>query len=218
MKKILFALCLTLSLVIAVSASADSLRLAGTWDPALGQYITGLGFAGIVGGTLWDNGSPSSTQLMCLNGNKTATFGATYDGTIYQLSTLSGNLNDFTVQAYQRAALLLRTAVGQTASIITDIQYAVWKVFGYDADGPGGNRGDNWYDTVINLTPGYLAGLNYVGVKIFVPTNSAYQMFMTVPGANVPSVPIPPTVYLLGAGLLGLYGIRRRFKKVKNNI
>ena len=66
MKKLVFALCLTLSLVIAVSASADTLKLAGTWDPALGQYITGLGFAGIVGGTLWDNGEQSSAQLMCL--------------------------------------------------------------------------------------------------------------------------------------------------------
>ncbi len=217
MKKLVFALCLTLSLVIAVSASADTLKLAGTWDPALGQYITGLGFAGIVGGTLWDNGEQSSAQLMCLRGDKAAAFGATYKGTIYELSGLPGNLNGFTVDTYQKAALLLRTAVGQTASIIADIQYAVWKVFGYDAD-KAGNRGDNWYDMVKNLTHDYLAGLDYSGVKIFVPDNSHIQTFMTVPGVNVPSVPIPPTVYLLGAGLLGLYGIRRRFRKTKSKI
>lgn len=31
--------------------------------------------------------------------------------------------------------------------------------------------------------------------------------------SQVPNVPIPPTVYLLGAGLVGLFGLRRKFKK-----
>jgi hypothetical protein len=54
---------------------------------------------------------------------------------------------------------------------------------------------------------------DFVG-NYWLATNPTYQDWL-IPGgtSTIPPVPIPPTVYLLGAGLLGLVGLRRKFKK-----
>ena len=41
-----------------------------------------------------------------------------------------------------------------------------------------------------------------------------YQIFRhSGPDSSTPPVPVPPTVWLLGSGLLGLVGLRRKFRK-----
>jgi hypothetical protein len=53
---------------------------------------------------------------------------------------------------------------------------------------------------------------NFYGVRI-TSTQYAFELDNIAVGQNINPVPIPAAVWLLGSGLLGLVGIRRRFKK-----
>ena len=81
-----------------------------------------------------------------------------------------------------------------------------WVVLEAQGDGQFG-----WYEN--NALTGPTAAKQYAGsgwntVSLTNPT------YFAVEGTPAPSaVPIPPAVWLLGSGLIGLIGIRRRFRK-----
>ena len=58
---------------------------------------------------------------------------------------------------------------------------------------------------------------NQVAAHIFVPNTTGTAAIVTGFAGNdttgTPPVPVPPSVWLLGSGLIGLVGLRRRFKK-----
>jgi hypothetical protein len=64
----------------------------------------------------------------------------------------------------------------------------------------------------VGSNSGYSAAAHIQGIPITGSTET--DSTWVVPGGEgVSNVPIPPTVFLLGAGLIGLVGLRRKFRK-----
>ena len=78
---------------------------------------------------------------------------------------------------------------------------------------PPGNG--SWTDPAQNLYVNFFFGAQNFDTVSFTSEQKAFEFdnVSVASGTSVPAVPIPPTAYLLGAGLLGLVGLRRRFKK-----
>lgn len=57
----------------------------------------------------------------------------------------------------------------------------------------------------------FATGEQYAGAKVALGGTGIYAM--AVRDGDVAAVPIPPTVWLLGSGLVGLVGLRRKFRK-----
>ena len=72
--------------------------------------------------------------------------------------------------------------------------------------------GWTYFSTVVNLAPGTHT-LTFYNAN-WVP-DGANNPFLAsyIDGVSASTVPIPPAVWLLGSGLVGLIGIRRRFRK-----
>jgi len=73
----------------------------------------------------------------------------------------------------------------------------------------GGNWQNSGYGTW--TTAPFTAGGDSVIISF--TSTSTTEASVIIDNMNISAVPIPPTVLLLGAGLLGLVGVRRRFKK-----
>jgi hypothetical protein len=215
-KKILiFTLFVALSIVLTISAMADTVTLGGSSSVPTyaGVYV------GPVGGTL-NSASPIDGGIACLDIANTSYFGSTIG---VDISTLQPENMTHARHGYDPAAILNYQKVGwllgQIPSHSTDvgpIQFAMWKIF-------NPTYVDSYlttnYPSAIPLVNSWLVLANAINpnnydfssVSIYTPTGSysSNQEFMS--GGAV-HTPVPASVLLLGSGLLGmgLVGFRRR--------
>ena len=205
MKRILFVLCLILSLAAAIPASADTLGISNINSLVYGMTQYGNEYVGPIGSAL--NNTPITGGITCLDINTQTYVPTSFDVYVGSLSPVYLSHAKFATQPddlfhYQEAAALL----GQMASHPTqigEIQFAIWRIFtptatrGESADNVGV---ENWWlawAAKINVK-----NFDFSSVRIYTATDTNNQEFMS--GAGLDPVPVPPTVFLMGSGLLGL--------------
>lgn len=179
----------------------------------MGTYINGIGWAGVLNSQM--EGNPIPNGIVCLDVKGIAYKDWSTSGNVYALTAanvthfrfFNGDVNS-TLYNYHKAAWLLGQMYNHKSET-AGIQFAIWEIFrptdfniyGYGTD--LGNLAQKWLNNVNGLTD--LNSYDFSSVRIFTPTDTRVQEFMHV------HAPIPPTLYLLGAGLAGLVGLRKWF-------
>jgi hypothetical protein len=220
MKKVAIAcLCLTISLFMVTSASADILKIPGNVNEmvAYGGYYTGAIEANL-NDVLIDGG------IVCLDYNaRTYVPNPGYEVYVSTLSPVDLSHAKFGSDStalfkYQEAAWLLGQMADPSHSTETgQISFAIWRIF--TPSTLSGASAENisienaWIKAAALINP---ADYDFSSVRIYTATDTLNQEFMSgmaIAGTGGSVVPIPPAAWLLGSGLIGLVAIRRRFQK-----
>lgn len=174
----------------------------------LGSSTTGFTDGSYYVGTVYaDLGStPIKGGVTCLDALHESNFNSSWPVNVETIATVTSTRFCATVglQGYEEAAWLNTQLLHQTTPTpIAQIQHAIWDVFD-----PGFNTDTgNWLTQAQGITN--WAGYNFSTFRIYTPTcNGSNQEFMSG-GACAPA-PVPPSVLLLGSGLLGLGCLRLR--------
>jgi hypothetical protein len=105
---------------------------------------------------------------------------------------------------YKQAAWLVQQLQTNPSSV-APIQFAIWNIFTPTAPDYAGQEA--WITAATNAIA--LSNYNFSDVRVYTPIslpNSNQQEFMS-------AAPIPAAIWLFGAGLVGLVGVRRKFRK-----
>ena len=187
-----------LCLLLCVSpAGADTLTLiSGSAND--GQYYVGPLTADL-------NGSPIPGGVTCLDTGHESYLGTTWPVAVHTLDpqNMTGAMfgsDPPAILKYEEAAWLLSQFQGNPGQVV-QIQHAVWDLFhpGYSGDV------GTWLTAAEAINP---ANYSYASVVIYTPVGAGVgnQEFMS---GGTSKVPLPPTVVLLGTGLIGIWGIRK---------
>jgi hypothetical protein len=218
MKRILLALCLMVSLAAAMPASADTLYLSGLDSLVYGQAQYAGEFVGPLGASL---GSAIPGGVNCLDINTVTYVPGSFEvyiGTLSPVVDLSqakfATHPTYTTAElfhYQEAAALLGEMPSHTDEI-GPISFAIWRIFDPNhAPGADPTKEQFWMDWAANIN---VNNYDFSSVRIYTPfpNPATNQEFMSGTGSHVP---LPPSVLLLGSGLIGLGLLRREWSLKK---
>jgi hypothetical protein len=204
-----------MALVVAVVFTASAASAALLEIPNLSGVSTYNGYyVGPIGATL--DSKTIMDGVVCNDYATTTLIPASFAVYVGNLSIPDltnakfGNDAAALLKYQQAAALLYEIRLPANSGQVGAIQYAIWNIFNPSTPDP--ENTSNWVAWAVGIV---VADWNFDSVNVYSATNTTNQEFMSgaaLPQDNTP-VPIPPTVYLLGAGLLGLVGLRRKFKK-----
>ncbi len=202
-----------------LTALASALCLAVLSLPASADTLSFVSDAGVnVGGedvypyNFQIDGSSTITQLMCVDLNRTISFGESWEASPASLALDSSLVS----QEYRAEALLFyATTTGQYSN--ADVQWAAWSIF--DPSGVAGNSAfDATAQNLASLAMQYAnnsqlidSGFfsNYV---LYQPTGNETGWTYGIPQEFVGAAPTPEpsSLLLMGSGLASFVGVVRR--------
>lgn len=184
----------------AAIASASTVTLTGSYNSGVGGGITGF--------DKWDGLDGSGNPLVTLDWNASPNIG---DGTWTYTYTWTGanrDISHFNIQVsdgFTEANVIFYSAFpgpGNTKVEIGTFDNNTWKAFKFD------NLG-NYLTQTFSLTSNRMPmdGNFYAKDGGVTRAHNAEGFYVAVPNS---AVPIPSTILLLGAGLAGIVGFRRK--------
>jgi hypothetical protein len=150
--------------------------------------------------------------FFCIDYLKTATWGTSYPGTLYNIG---GAVPGKTLQQQLEAGFLsdqLYRLGGSNASTSLyqgPISFAIWQIMDpTPGDVPRDPAAQAWVEQAVNMyNAGLLSAADFSNTLIFVPNDPALQDFMTLSASPTPE---PQTVTLCAGALLIILGKLRR--------
>ncbi len=209
---LIMAVMCSLWLGAAGAARADlSMQLTGLSSYTSGGYYVGFD-------TVTVNGTPMS--LLCDDFTKSISLNSTWSavgvsGT--QVASMKfasgpyGNGATTATQAYQEVFWLTSQLANQTNSgVVGALHFAIWTVLDPATTGAPTGSGTNSTSYWLNLAgqSSNYSSVNMANYEVYVPNPlSSSQEFI-----GIKPVPVPPSMILMGTGLLGVAGLRKRLK------
>ncbi len=209
------AIC-CLWLACAGSARADlSMQLTGLPSTTYGSYYVGT-YQVTVNGTPMNLICDDFTKEITLNETWSATpLSGTQIGSMKFANAASyGNGAASATQAYQEVFWLSSQLVNPSnSSSVAAIHFAIWTVLDPAVTGAPNGSGaasTSYWLNLASQSQNY-SGVNMANYEVYAPNPlSSSQEFI---GVNQSPVPLPPSVMLMGTGLIGVVGLRKRLKR-----